>query len=357
MNRSGWLVLGAALVAGCTADATDATGVATQTGVEKGNEPASASSAPGGQGTLLARATNASGQSVAFFEMAPGVIRAEETGAKGTQPLDEVAHASSFADAYRLVSSSRELPTALAEAQVRFKAAVVSPATKLAAPEKVPTPELAGRIKPMNTPTENWFQQHFCSSTVTAYCEFSNSGSVGVPWSYAFSYTEVFMDDPSDETDAVMTDYLWSGGTWVADFHVATAPGTWTSERWFSVNEFYREASVAGGSGPGGVAPVALETEVRNAYLDVSYAGQWVYSGGWFINDTLVSIYPLNPPAGADGTGSGEASVSTNGYGTFSTVAPVWCGSSTATSFSFKAVGYNTGETVYATAPTNYCWE
>lgn len=347
MKKTGLLLaLVAVAMSGCAVDAT-------------GTTAAPASEAKGGtvekattdQGTLLARVPLAEGSAVAFFEMAPGVIRVEETGSLTSRPNPQIASSSSFIDAFRMVSPNAEIPAALNDAMTRFKAAAAAPSAKLAAP----TEQELSKIHPMNTGTQNWFQQNFCANNFTAYCNFSSTGAVGVPWSLANGYTEIFVDEPTNLSAAIMTDYLWNGSSFVADLVTSTGPGTWTSERWFNASAVYREAAVTGATGPGGVAPVGLATQVRNAYGSVYWAGQWTFSGGWFMNDKSVTITALNSPVG--GTQETGGIVSTDGYGTFSAVMPVWCNtSSPITTFNFKIVGDNTGETVTVSSGGNQCW-
>jgi hypothetical protein len=210
----------------------------------------------------------------------------------------------------------------------------------------------------MNTPGQNWFYNQFCLDRSTAYCLFSNSGSESVPWSQAQGYTEIGWDDGTDETSLVMLDYLWEnvGGSWqwVNDVRAPPiAPNYWESERFFNAGMVYRYASVAGGSGPGGVAPVGLTSEVRNASFNATWAGQWEFSGTYFMGDTLVNISVTNPLYG-ESPQSVEASVS---GGSFYQLMPVWCANYPGNgNINFKAVGMQSGETAYASAPANGCW-
>lgn len=350
MKRTRSFFVLASLLVGCGANATGAPGSSSDDSapVSKGSAATAAPGTEAHQGTLLATASK-DGRTVSFYELSPGTVVVEQSGPAGTKPLEEVNGASTFVDAYRAVAQTQEVPAALSAALDRFHAARVVASD---------VPEPPAVIAPRNTPDQNWFQQNFCTDRSTAYCVFSNSGGTSVPWSQANGYTEIALDDVSDETSLVMLDYLWEnvGGTWqwVNDFRAPpVAPNTWESERFFNASMVYRYASVGGGSGPGGVAPVGLTSEVRNAYFSAVWAGQWQFSGGYFVNDSVVQISVTNPLLGESPT-STQAIVS---GGSFSTLMPVWCANYPGTApINFKAVGMQTGETAYASAPENGCW-
>lgn len=182
-------------------------------------------------GTLLARIQFTPGHDVAFYELAPGELAAEERGGVGIHPprleRENLAQGS-WAELYKRLSGEREAPKALVEADTRRALHNALPSSVV--PAELTPPE-SGRTRAQDLADTVWFLNTFCPDDTDE--QFCSTNVAQAAWETQTSLFKTAGANTDDLKGAAFYRYHMGCGdlfcVWTLDSSMTLAPHTYST--------------------------------------------------------------------------------------------------------------------------------
>jgi hypothetical protein len=217
-------------------------------------------------GKLLASLTLEPDHRVDFFEVAPGLLSASESGRLGKHAPRVTAEMKqqSFVEIYRALAPAAEVPAALVEADARRVAVASTAAKDLSAPPEAaalagaPSEHAAGA---RTTGEQQWFRQVFCPDATKCLqgWDWADSG-----WDTAAFWQTTAMVGSEGSRTAPFNGYYWKCDVftcwWQPFFSSSVTPGYYRQVTTNNDRNFYFKSTL---TGAGGDTQVSLAVKAR----------------------------------------------------------------------------------------------
>jgi hypothetical protein len=234
-------------------------------------------------GVLVASLTLEEGHEVRFYEAAPGLLSASESGRIDVHvpAIKEEMKGQSFVEIYRALAPSAAIPQALLDAESRRVQARAEPRFSVL-PADV---EGFGRGPSFyDSYQQAWFKSTFCNgaSKCVQGWDWADSG-----WDYADYWQTTSMVGSEGQSAAPFNGYYWkcSGSScwWQPFFTDYVSPGYWDQRTTSNSSNFYFKSNL---SGAGGGTQVSLSVQLR---YDCAFCNDNSCQCGYVTRDTLCS--------------------------------------------------------------------